>query len=78
MASYYIFERNDGATLTKTVAKQIVKDAGYDENKFTYVEGEKKVTVTPTGPDSPYLPPTTIEHASRTKTGTPITETVVD
>lgn len=78
MAKYYLFERNDGATLTDTIAKKIVEDAGYDGNQFTYSEDDKKVKVTPTGPNSPYLPPPTIEHASRTKTGKPITVTAVD
>jgi hypothetical protein len=78
--TYYIFERNDGATLADGVAKKIVKDADYDETQFTYTEYEldkKKVKVTPTGVGSPDMAVNTLEHASRTKTGTPITVTKI-
>ncbi|MCB8877220.1 hypothetical protein [Acidisoma silvae] len=74
----YIFERNDEAKLTEGKASTIVHDADYAETKFTYEQYEvKKVKVLPKI-DAPDMNVNTLEHAARTKTGTPITVTKLD
>jgi hypothetical protein len=72
---YYVFERVDEVRLTDGVTRQIVKEAGYAEARFsydTYDLDDKKIKVAPNAPNAPDMAVPTLEHASRTKVKTAV------